>query len=55
MKLNYLPKQTTTFTTKHRGEIEMLADPSIDAEMKRKIILKPGGVDFSVVLSFEAY
>ena len=37
--------------TKHWGEIERLADPSIDKEMKRKIILKPGGVDFSVVLS----
>ena len=29
--------------TKHRGEIERLADPSIDEEMKRKIILKLGG------------
>ena len=50
-----LPKQTTTFMTKHRGEIERLADPSIDEEMKRKIILKPGGVDISVLLSLEAY
>ena len=37
-----LPKQTTTFMTKHREEIQRLADPSIDEEMKRKIILKPG-------------
>ena len=36
-----LPKQTTTFMTKQR-----LADPSIDEEMKRKIILKPGGGGF---------
>ena len=41
--------------TKHRGKIERLADPSKDEEMKRKIILKPGGVDFSAVLSLEAY
>ena len=38
-----LPKQTTTFMTKHREEIQRLADPSIDEEIKRKIILKPGG------------
>ena len=50
-----LPKQTTTFMTKHREEIQRLADPSIDEEMKRKIILKPGRVDFSVALSLEAY
>ena len=50
-----LPKQTITFMTKHREENQRLADPSIDEEMKRKIILKPGGVDFSVVLSLEAY
>ena len=50
-----LPKQTTTFMTKHGEEIQRLADPSIDEEIKRKIILKPGGVDFSVVLSLEAY
>ena len=37
-----LPKQTTTFMTKHREEIQRLADPSIDEEIKRKIILKPG-------------
>ena len=36
-----LPKQTTTFMTKHREEIERLAE-----EMKRKIILKPGGGGF---------
>ena len=41
-----LPKQTTTFMTKHREEIERLADPSIDEEMKRKIILKPGEDEF---------
>ena len=41
-----LPKQTTTFMTKHREEIQRLADPSIDEEMKRKIILKPGGGGF---------
>ena len=38
-----LPKQTTTFMTKHREEIQRLADPSIDEEIKRKIILKPEG------------
>ena len=38
-----LPKQTTTFMTKHRKEIQRLADASIDEEIKRKIILKPGG------------
>ena len=32
--------------TKHREEIQRLADPSIDEEMKRKIILKPGGGGF---------
>ena len=32
--------------TKHREEIQRLADPSIDEEMKRKIILKPGGGRF---------
>ena len=37
-----LPKQTTTFMTKHREEIQRLADPSINEEIKRKIILKPG-------------
>ena len=41
-----LPKQTTTFMTKHREEIQRLADPSIDEEKKRKIILKPGGGGF---------
>ena len=41
-----LPKQTTTFMTKHREEIQSLADPSIDEKMKRKIILKPGGGGF---------
>ena len=41
-----LPKQTTTFMTKHREEIQRLADPSIDEEIKRKIILKPGGGGF---------
>ena len=41
-----LPKQTTTFMTKHREEIQRLADPSIDAEMKRNFILKPGGGGF---------
>ena len=41
-----LPKQTTTFMTKHREEIQRLADPSIDKEIKRKIILKPGGGGF---------
>ena len=41
-----LPKQTTTFMTKHREEIQNLADPSIDEEIKRKIILKPGGGGF---------
>ena len=41
-----LPKQTTTFMTKHREEIQRLADPSIDEEIKRKIILKPGGAGF---------
>ena len=32
--------------TKHREEIQRLADPSIDEEMERKIILKPGGGGF---------
>ena len=41
-----LPKQTTTFMTKHREEIQRLADPSIDEEIKRKIILNPGGGGF---------
>ena len=41
-----LPKQTTTFMTKHMEEIQRLADPSIDEEIKRKIILKPGGGGF---------
>ena len=41
-----LPKQTTTFMKKHREEIQRLADPSIDEEIKRKIILKPGGGGF---------
>ena len=41
-----LPKQTTTFMTKHREEIQRLADPSIDEEMKCKIILKPGAGGF---------
>ena len=41
-----LPKQTTTFMTKHREEIQRLADPSINEEIKRKIILKPGGGGF---------
>ena len=41
-----LPKHTTTFMTKHREEIQRLADPSIDEEIKRKIILKPGGGGF---------
>ena len=41
-----LPKQTTTFMTKHREEIQRLADPSIDEEIERKIILKPGGGGF---------
>ena len=41
-----LPKQTTTFMTKHREEIQRLADPFIDEEIKRKIILKPGGGGF---------
>ena len=40
-----LPKQTTTFMTKHREEIQRLADPSIDEEIKRKN-LKPGGGGF---------
>ena len=34
------------FMTKHREEIQRLADPSIDEEIKRKIILKPGGGGF---------
>ena len=41
-----LPEQITTFMTKHREEIQRLADPSTDEEMKRKIILKPGGGGF---------
>ena len=41
-----LPKQTTTFMTKLREEIQRLTDPSIDEEIKRKIILKPGGGGF---------
>ena len=41
-----LPKQTTTVMTKHREEIQRLADPSIDEEIKREIILKPGGGGF---------
>ena len=41
-----LPKQTTMFMTKHREETQRLADPSIDEEIKRKIILKPGGGGF---------
>ena len=32
-----LPKQTTTFMTKHREEIQRLADSSIDEEMNVKL------------------
>jgi len=41
-----LPKQTSNYMIKHKDDIKMLADPDIDEEVKRKIILKPGGGGF---------
>ena len=41
-----LPKQTVTYMTKHKDDIHKLANPEIDEEVKRKIILKPGGGGF---------
>lgn len=41
-----LPKQTMRFLDKNKNEVKKLADPMIDNETKRKIILKPGGGGF---------
>ena len=41
-----LPMQSVTYMTKHKEDINKLANPAIDDEVKRKIILKPGGGGF---------
>ena len=38
-----LPKQTQTFMTKHKKDMQKLASPLTDEKEKRRIILKPGG------------
>ena len=41
-----LPKQTITYMNKHKDDVAKLANPNIDEQIKRKIILKPGGGGF---------
>lgn len=41
-----LPKQTLGFMNRNKQAIEQLANGNVDAETKRKLILKPGGSGF---------
>ena len=38
-----LPKQTQKFMDRHKDDVEKLASAMVDPEIKRSIILKPGG------------
>ena len=38
-----LPKQTQTFMDRHKDDMKKLASAMVDPEIKRSIILKPGG------------
>ena len=39
-----LPKQTKKFMKRHKDDVRKLASAMVDPEVKRSIILKPGGV-----------
>ncbi len=41
-----LPKQTQRFMDKHKEDVRKLANPILDPNVKRSIILKPGGGGF---------
>ena len=41
-----LPKQTQKFMDRHQDDIRKLASAIVDPEVKRSIILKPGGGGF---------
>ena len=46
-----LPKQTQKFVVKHQDYVRKLASAIVDPEVKRSIILKPGGGGFFAGLS----
>ena len=48
-----LPKQTQRFMDKHKEDVRKLANPILDPNVKRSIILKPGGGGSWVVSSYE--
>ena len=41
-----LPKQTQRFMDKHKEDVRKLVNPILDLNVKRNIILKPGGGGF---------
>ena len=41
-----LPKQTQKFMSRHQDDVQKLANAIVDPEVKRSIILKPGGGGF---------
>ena len=41
-----LPKQTQNFMDRHQDDVRKLASAIVDPEVKRSIILKPGGGGF---------
>ena len=41
-----LPKQTQKFMDRHQDDVRKLASAIVDPEVKRSIILKPGGGGF---------
>ena len=41
-----LPKQTQKFMDRHQDDVQKLASAIVDPEVKRSIILKPGGGGF---------
>ena len=41
-----LPKQTKKFMERHKDDVRKLASAMVDPEVKRSIILKPGGDGF---------
>ena len=45
-KMMKLPKQTQKFMDRHQDDVRKLASAIVDPEVKRSIILKPGGGGF---------
>ena len=45
-----LPKQTQKFMHRHQDDVRKLASAIVDPEVKRSIILKPGGGFFGGVI-----